>query len=138
MISMPNPKSSGTGYMFCKALVNEWGEEKALEYFDKLSENILSYTSSGSGPINALIMKEAAIGLGMTPQAVAKINEGQAQLKIKYFGGRLTLLPLRSINCQGQGGQEDCQRSVLVPERQTDRIKHRELLPGKDIQNENL
>ena len=57
MISMPNPKSSGTGYMFCKALVNEWGEEKALEYFDKLSENILSYTSSGSGPINALIMK---------------------------------------------------------------------------------
>ena len=85
LISMPNPKSSGTGYMFCKALVNEWGEDKALEYFDKLSENILSYTSSGSGPINALIMKEAAIGLGMTPQAVTKINEGQTELKIKYF-----------------------------------------------------
>ena len=85
LISMPNPKSSGTGYMFCKSLVNAWGEEKALEYFDKLSDNVLSYTSSGSGPINSLIVEEAAIGLGMTPQAVTKINEGQTELKIKYF-----------------------------------------------------
>ena len=31
LISMPNPKSSSTGYMFYLSLVNEWGEEKALE-----------------------------------------------------------------------------------------------------------
>ncbi|MFR7854013.1 MAG: extracellular solute-binding protein [Acutalibacteraceae bacterium] len=85
LISMPNPKSSGTGYMFYKSLVNAWGEEKALKYFDSLTENILSYTSSGSGPINSLIQKEVAIGLGMTPQAVTKINEGRTELKIKFF-----------------------------------------------------
>lgn len=83
-ISMPNPKSSGTGYMFLKALVNSMGEDKAFDYFDKLSENILSYTSSGSGPINALKNKEVAIGLGMTAQAVTVINEG-ANLKILFF-----------------------------------------------------
>ena len=84
LISMPSPKSSGTGYMFLKSLVNAWGEEKALEYFDELTPNILQYTSSGSGPINALIQGEVAIGLGMTAQAVTQINEGQP-LEILYF-----------------------------------------------------
>lgn len=84
LVSMPNPKSSGTGYMFVKNLVNVWGEEKAFEYFDALAENILQFTSSGSGPVNALVQGEAAIGLGMTAQAVTKINEG-ANLKILFF-----------------------------------------------------
>ena len=81
---MANPKSSGTGYMFYKSLVNAWGEEKALSYFDSLTENIFQYTSSGSGPVNALLQKEAAIGFGMTSHAVTQINEG-APLKIVFF-----------------------------------------------------
>ena len=84
LISMPNPKSSGTGYMFLKSLVEAWGEEEAFEYFDKLSENIIQFTSSGSGPVNALVQGEAAVGLGMTAQAVTAINDG-ANLKIIYF-----------------------------------------------------
>ena len=84
LISMPNPKSSGTGYMFLKSLVNAWGEQEAFDYFDKLAENILQFTSSGSGPVNALIEGEAAVGLGMTPQAVFQINSG-ANLQILFF-----------------------------------------------------
>ena len=84
LISMANPKSSGTGYMFYKSLVNAWGEQKALAYFDSLTTNILSYTSSGSGPVNALLQKEVAIGFGMTSHAVTQINEG-APLKILFF-----------------------------------------------------
>lgn len=84
LISMANPKSSGTGYMFYKSLVNAWGEEEALAYFDALTPNILQYTSSGSGPVNALLQKEVAIGFGMTSHAVTQINEG-APLKILYF-----------------------------------------------------
>ena len=84
LISMPSPKSSGTGYMFLKSLVNAWGQEEAFEYFDKLTENIIQYTSSGSGPINTLIQGEAAIGLGMTAQAITKINEGH-ELEIVTF-----------------------------------------------------
>lgn len=84
LISMPSPKSSGTGYMFLKSLVNAWGEEEAFAYFDKLTPNILQYTSSGSGPVNALLQGEAAIGLGMTSHAVTQINEG-ADLKVVYF-----------------------------------------------------
>ena len=84
LVSMPNPKSSGTGYMFVKSLVNAWGEEKAFEYFAALAENVLQFTSSGSGPVNALVQGEAAIGLGMTAQAVTMNNEG-AKLEIVFF-----------------------------------------------------
>lgn len=83
-ISMPNPKSSGTGYMFLKSLVNAWGEDAAFDYFYDLGENILQFTSSGAGPVNALVQGEAAIGLGMTGQAVIANAQG-AGLKILYF-----------------------------------------------------
>lgn len=84
LISMPSPASSGTGYMFLRQLVNEWGEDTTFEYFEKLSDNILQYTSSGSGPINALVQGEVGIGLGMTAQAVTEINEG-VNLDIVFF-----------------------------------------------------
>ena len=86
LISMPNPKSSGTGYIFYLNRVNVLGEEKALEYFDRLKENIsgAGFTTSGSGPVNALKMGEAAIALGMTFQAVTEINNG-ADYEILFF-----------------------------------------------------
>lgn len=84
LISMPNPKSSGTGYMFLKSHVNAWGEKQTFDYYDKLTPNVLQYTSSGAGPVNALIQGEVAIGLGMTAQAVTQINQG-APLKICFF-----------------------------------------------------
>lgn len=84
LIAMPNPKSSGTGYMFLKSLVNAMGEDEAFDYFDGLAENILQFTSSGSGPVNMLVQGEVGIGLGMTAQAVTAINDG-ANLKILFF-----------------------------------------------------
>ncbi len=84
LISMPSPKASGTGYMFLKSLVNAWGEDQALAYFDRLTPNILQYTSSGSGPVNALVQGEAAIGLAMTAQTVTEINTG-VDLDIVFF-----------------------------------------------------
>lgn len=85
LVSMPSPKSSGTGYMFLRQLVNEWGEDEAFDYFDAFSENVLQYTSSGSGPVKALEAREVAVGLGMTSQAVVKINAGNNELKILFF-----------------------------------------------------
>jgi iron(III) transport system substrate-binding protein len=85
VISMPNPKSSGTGYFFLKNLVNVWGEDAAFAYFDKFADNVLQFTSSGSGPVNALIQGEAGIGLGMTFQAVTVINTKGVPLKIVFF-----------------------------------------------------
>jgi iron(III) transport system substrate-binding protein len=86
LISMPDPKASGTGYMFYKCLVETMGEKEALDYFKKLSENVLQFTSSGNGPINALMQQEVAIGLCMTQNAVTQLDEG-ADLSILFFEG---------------------------------------------------
>lgn len=83
-LSMPSPTTSGTGYMFLKSLVNAMGEDNAYAYFDAFAENVLQFTSSGSGAVNALVQGEASIGLGMISQAVVEINEG-APLKILFF-----------------------------------------------------
>lgn len=86
LISMSSPKSSGTGYMFYKSLVNAWGLDKALEYFEGFYYNIQNnFTSSGSGPVNALIQGEAAVGFGMISQAVEKITDGRDDLEIIIF-----------------------------------------------------
>jgi iron(III) transport system substrate-binding protein len=85
LISMPNPKTSGTGYMFLVSLVNAWGEDAAFDYFDDLAQNILQFTTSGSGPVNALIQGEAAIGLGMTLTAVQAINSRGAPFDLLFF-----------------------------------------------------
>jgi iron(III) transport system substrate-binding protein len=84
LISMPNPKSSSTGYMLVKSLINVWGEDAAFSYFDRLSENIFQFTSSGSGPINALIQGEAGIGIGLIYHVVTVNNDG-ADLDILLF-----------------------------------------------------
>lgn len=84
LISMPNPNSSGTGYMFLKSLVNAWGEEAAFDYFEKLSANVLQFTSSGNAPLNSLVSREVAIGLCMTMSSVQQINAGEP-LKILFF-----------------------------------------------------
>lgn len=84
LIAMPSAKASGTGYMFYKNLVNTRGEEAALVYFDALAENIQQFSSSGSGPVNSLVMNEVAIAIGMTSHAALKITEGNP-LDIVFF-----------------------------------------------------
>lgn len=76
LIAMPDPKTSGTGYAFFLNAVNIMGEEKAVEYFKQLKENLREFTTSGSGPTNLLKQGEIAIAMGMTSQGAAAITEG--------------------------------------------------------------
>ncbi len=91
-IAMPDPKSSGTGYFFYKNLVNVWGEEKALAYFDALAPNIKQFTESGSGPIKLLVQQEVAVGFCLTFQAVDEMNNGNDFLILEpEFGSPYSL-----------------------------------------------
>ncbi|QIK57169.1 extracellular solute-binding protein [Erysipelothrix sp. HDW6A] len=76
LVAMPDPKSSGTGYMFYKNVVNMLGDEAALEYFDKLAKNVKQFTESGSGPVKLLNQGEVAVGIALTFQTVKEINKG--------------------------------------------------------------
>ena len=50
---MPNPASSGTGFLTVSAILQLMGEEEGWRYLDKLHQNIAMYTHSGSAPRGA-------------------------------------------------------------------------------------
>lgn len=81
-ILMPNPKSSGTGYVFYNNVVALRGEEGALDYFSRLSRNIKFYTESGSAPVNALKKGDVSIALCMAAQAA---NTAKVDSNIKLY-----------------------------------------------------
>ena len=62
-ISMPNPASSGTGFLDASSWMQIWGEDKAWEYMDALHENIAIYTHSGSKPCKQAAAGEVPIGV---------------------------------------------------------------------------
>ena len=74
-IVMPNPASSGTGFLDVSSWLQMWGEEKAWKFMDDLHKNIGIYTHSGSKPCKMA-------GKGEFPIGVSFAYKG-AQLKAK-------------------------------------------------------
>jgi iron(III) transport system substrate-binding protein len=68
-IVMPNPASSGTGYLMVSAWLQLMGEEKGWEYMDKLHQNIGAYVHSGSKPCRQAGAGEYAVGLSFEYRA---------------------------------------------------------------------
>ena len=80
LISIPSPRSSGTGYSYYNGMVTVLGEEEGLAYFEALNDNIREYTTSGSAPAKAAVRGDVAIAYGLLWQCVnyANANEGLA------------------------------------------------------------
>lgn len=77
LISMPSPKSSGTGYSYYNGMVTILGEETAMKYFEELNPNIKEYTTSGSAPAKAAVRGDVAIAYGLLWQCVNYANENE-------------------------------------------------------------
>ena len=103
LIAMPDPKTSGTGYGFFLNTVNIMGEDKAIEYFKQLKENMREFTTSGSGPTNLLKQGEIAIAMGMTAQGVKAINDGYDYSIVELETGS----PYNTTSCGIIKGHED-------------------------------
>ncbi len=76
-IVMPNPNSSGTGYLSVSAILQMKGEGAGWEYLDALHENIAVYTHSGSKPCKMAGAGEAVIGISFDYRAIQQKGEGQ-------------------------------------------------------------
>lgn len=63
LIVMPNPASSGTGFLTVSAILQLMGETEGWNYLDKLHENIAAYTHSGSKPAKMAGAGEYPIGV---------------------------------------------------------------------------
>lgn len=62
-VVMPNPNSSGTGFLDVSSWLQIWGEEKGWQFMDKLHDNIAWYTHSGSKPCRQAGAGEIPIGV---------------------------------------------------------------------------
>lgn len=62
-VVMPNPASSGTGFMNVAGWIQTFGEDKGWDYMDRLHANIASYTHSGSKPCKMAAAGETVAGL---------------------------------------------------------------------------
>ncbi|MGV2987800.1 putative 2-aminoethylphosphonate ABC transporter substrate-binding protein [Vibrio sp. E150_011] len=80
-IAMPNPASSGTGYMQVSAWLQNMGDDQAWNYMQKLDNNIAHYTHSGSKPCVQAGMGEVAIGISMASRG-AKLKTQGAPLDV--------------------------------------------------------
>ncbi|MHC6528821.1 putative 2-aminoethylphosphonate ABC transporter substrate-binding protein [Vibrio proteolyticus] len=80
-IAMPNPASSGTGYMQVSAWLQNMGETQAWDYMQRLDQNIAHYTHSGSKPCVQAGMGEVAIGISMASRG-AKLKTQGAPLDV--------------------------------------------------------
>lgn len=72
-VVMPNPNSSGTGFLDVSAWIQMFGEDEAWTFMDGLHENIAAYTHSGSKPCKMAASGETVIGVSFEfPGAKAK------------------------------------------------------------------
>jgi len=75
-VVMPNPASSGTGYLSVASILQRMGEAEGWKYLDALNLNIAEYTKSGSKPCKDAAAGERAVGVSFEYVAVEMKRKG--------------------------------------------------------------
>jgi len=76
-VTMPNPASSGTGFLTVSAILQMMGEEKGWQYLDQLHANIARYTHSGSKPCKMAGAGEVPIGISFAYRGFMQKQKGE-------------------------------------------------------------
>ncbi|MGE4552682.1 MAG: putative 2-aminoethylphosphonate ABC transporter substrate-binding protein, partial [Desulfovibrionaceae bacterium] len=82
LVAMPNPASSGTGFLTVSGVLQTMGEEKGWEFLDKLHQNILRYTHSGSKPCKLAGAGEVPIGISFGYRGIMQKQKGEPVLTV--------------------------------------------------------
>jgi iron(III) transport system substrate-binding protein len=75
-IAMPNPNSSGTGYLHVSAWLQLFGESHGWAYMDGLHRNIAWYTHAGSKPCRQAGAGKIPIGLSFAYRGAREKSKG--------------------------------------------------------------
>lgn len=73
---MPNPNSSGTGYLQIASILQGQGEDKGWEFLKALDPNMGQYIKSGSKPCKLTRAGEYSVGASFAFIAIKSIKEG--------------------------------------------------------------
>jgi iron(III) transport system substrate-binding protein len=75
-VIMPNPNSSGTGFLDVSSWLQLFGEDEGWAYMDALHQNIARYTHSGSAPCKLAASGEIPIGISFAFRGAKSKAEG--------------------------------------------------------------
>src|SRR6266849_3817600 len=75
-VVMPNPASSGTGYLSVASILQRLGVQKGWEYLDALHKNMAEYTKSGSKPCKDAASGERGVGVSFEYVALEMKKKG--------------------------------------------------------------
>ncbi len=75
-VIMPNPNSSGTGFLDVSSWLQMWGEEGGWKFMDALHQNIARYTHSGSKPCKLAAAGEIPIGVSFAYRGAKSKSKG--------------------------------------------------------------
>lgn len=75
-VIMPNPNSSGTGYLDVSSWLQLWGEIEGWAFMDALHENVSRYTHSGSAPCKLAGSGETVAGISFAFRGARMKTQG--------------------------------------------------------------
>ena len=75
-ILMPDPTSSGTGYLHVISLLQGLGAEEGWAQLERVDKNIAQYTSSGSKPCKSARAGEYTVGISLAITGIQSIEAG--------------------------------------------------------------
>ena len=75
-VVMPNPASSGTGFLDVSSWLQIFGETEGWKYMDALHQNVAVYTHSGSKPCAMAAAGEYAVGVSFEFRAARLKKQG--------------------------------------------------------------
>lgn len=86
-VLMPDPNSSGTGYLHVNAVLQSMGEEAGWAQLEAIDPNMAQYTSSGSKPCKSARVGEYTVGISLAFTAMQSIEEGYPLAMVFPEGG---------------------------------------------------
>jgi iron(III) transport system substrate-binding protein len=75
-IVMPNPASSGTGFMFVSSVLQGMGQDAGFNYLRELDKNMAMYTKSGSAPCRMAAAGEFPVAISFEFVGAGLISDG--------------------------------------------------------------
>jgi len=76
LIAMPNPNTSGTGYVMMTTIIQIYGEDAGFDLLKAIHRNVAQYTRSGGDPSLLAGRGEAAIGVSFANDVVERARKG--------------------------------------------------------------
>ena len=133
-VLMPNPISSGTGYVAISAILQRLGDKKGWDLLAQLDKNMAEYTKSGSAPCKRAARGEFAVGASLLLSATQVIRQGYPVKMVVPAGGAGYEVGATAIMANSKN-KKDAQRVfdwLISPEAGTLYAKFKEIVtvPG--------